>query len=178
MNGISRRVLIANAAGGVLGVAGCGGGGSAPPISSGSSGSSGSSASAAALPAVTAWQPSSNDIDPQVKTRAVRLIEALGNWGQGQGGVGPARSRTSAQGLDPTLVAKAGPLEIRTAERHLNCKQRADVLGIETTVVSDHQRTALARQASALPAVRAQLATETTALDKLMSRYGPAANGS
>jgi hypothetical protein len=116
VDGISRRVLIAGAAGGVLGAAGCGSGGGAPPVGAASSGPSGppgpsgSAASAAALPAVAAWQPSSNDIDPQVKTRAVRLIEALGNWGQGQGGTGPARSRTSALGLDPALVAQAGPV--------------------------------------------------------------------
>ena len=57
---------------------------------------------------MTAWQPSSNDIDPQVKTRAVRLIEALGNWSTGHGGAAAARARVTALGLDPSRAGQAG----------------------------------------------------------------------
>ena len=108
----------------MLGAAACGASGGAEPSApagSGSAAPAGSGAaptavpsaatpSAAVLPTVIAWHPSSNDIDPQVKARAVQLIEALGNWGPGQGGTGAARARTSALGLDPALAAQAGPV--------------------------------------------------------------------
>ena len=110
MDGISRRVLIAGAGAGVLGAAGCGSGGGNSSGGATASASASASATAAALPAVTAWQPSSNDIDPQVKARAVQLVEALGSWEPGQGSTAAARARTSALGLDPALVAQAGPL--------------------------------------------------------------------
>jgi hypothetical protein len=99
---------------------------SAQPTASASSSSASSSASpssttapttspsasptAAPLPATTAWQPSSNDIDPQVKLRAVQLIEALGAWPEGQQGTAAARAKVSALGLDPALAAQAGGL--------------------------------------------------------------------
>ncbi|QMU73848.1 hypothetical protein GXP74_15860 [Streptacidiphilus sp. P02-A3a] len=49
-------------------------------------------------------------MDPQVKLRAVRLIEALGSWPTGQRGLAAARGRVAALGLDPALAAQAGPL--------------------------------------------------------------------
>ncbi|WP_225447088.1 hypothetical protein [Streptacidiphilus sp. PB12-B1b] len=121
MDGISRRALLTGAAAGVLAAAGCGAGGGSTPTTSGpadgspsalhpGTGSASASASQAALPTVTPWQPSSNDIDPQVKARAAQLIESLGTWGPGQGGAAAARSRVSALGLDPALAAQAGPV--------------------------------------------------------------------
>ena len=108
-----------------------------------------------------------------------RVLASFKQWSACMASSGYHYRTPFEAGADPRWgSAKASPLEIRTAERDLSCKQRADVLGVETTVVSDYQRTALARQASALPGIRAQLAAETTALDKLMSRYGPAASGS
>lgn len=32
------------------------------------------------LARATSWHPSPDDVDPQVKPRAIQLIEALGNW--------------------------------------------------------------------------------------------------
>ncbi|MGY6019942.1 hypothetical protein [Streptomyces spinosirectus] len=63
-----------------------------------------------ALPRAAAWQPSPNDVDPQVKLRAVRLVEALGSWHTGEHGVVAARRRVSALGLDPGLAGSAAPL--------------------------------------------------------------------
>ena len=112
--------MITGAAAGVLCVAGCTSGSNpepsmttaspsvVPPTASPSPSPSPSPPALPALPAVTVWQPSSNDIDPQVKTRAVRLIEALGNWPTGHGGSAAARARVTALGLDPTLVDQAG----------------------------------------------------------------------
>lgn len=113
--------MIAGTAAGVLGaLAGCssgrGTGGTNPASASASTPASSSSAaaspsaSAAALPAATVWAPSSNDIDPLVKLRAVQLIEALGSWSTGQQGLPAARGRVAALGLDPALAAQAGPL--------------------------------------------------------------------
>ncbi|MEZ0093234.1 hypothetical protein [Streptacidiphilus sp. EB129] len=67
-----------------------------------------STAPAPVLPVTTPWQPSSNDVDPQVKQRAVSLIEALGAWPAGGRGAAAARARVSALGLDPGLVDQAG----------------------------------------------------------------------
>ncbi|MEY9839204.1 hypothetical protein [Streptacidiphilus sp. EB103A] len=133
-SGISRRVLVAGTAAGLTagltaGAAGCSsnrqpsaaGSTSAPPTASTPSSSAPSSSapasssaaaspSAAPLPSTTLWQPSSNDIDPQVKLRAVQLIEALGAWSAGQQGTAAARAKVSALGLDPSLAAQAGGL--------------------------------------------------------------------
>ncbi|WP_370081876.1 hypothetical protein [Streptacidiphilus sp. MAP12-16] len=128
MNSLSRRTLLAGTAAGLLGAAGCGAGHThapapaptspTPPLTATTrtptgvptTASASPSASGAALPAVTVWQPSSNDIDPQVKLRAVQLVEALGNWSQGQQGTAAARSRVAALGLDPALAGQAGAL--------------------------------------------------------------------
>ncbi|MFI5824158.1 hypothetical protein ACIA8I_34505 [Streptomyces rishiriensis] len=62
------------------------------------------------LPRATPWHPSPDDVDPQVKLRAVQLIVALGSWRTGEQGAAAARRRVSALGLDPGLVGQAGPL--------------------------------------------------------------------
>ncbi|MEY9846059.1 hypothetical protein [Streptacidiphilus sp. MAP5-3] len=120
---VSRRSVLAVGAGAVVGlVAACSSATHSPTGASATSTTSHptplpSSAvpsthtsSAAALPATTAWQPSSNDIDPQVKLRAVRLIEALGSWPVGGSGEAAAARRAAAAGYDPGLAAQAGGL--------------------------------------------------------------------
>ena len=72
-----------------------------------------------------------------------------------------------------STAATANPLEIRTAERDVSCKLRVNLLNVEFAVVSDYQQAALARNASALAAAKVQLAGESSALSRLMSRYGP-----
>ncbi|PYC84753.1 hypothetical protein C7C46_07130 [Streptomyces tateyamensis] len=48
---------------------------------------------------------------PDVKLRAVQVVEALGNWPPGGTGSAAAQARLAALGgLDPALVAQAGPL--------------------------------------------------------------------
>lgn len=117
VDSLSRRALLAGAVAGALGTAGCDSGHGAPAPASGPasttaapSASPSASGTSGALPRFAPWQPSSNDIDPQVKLRAVQLIEALGNWPTGQQGLTAARGRVSALGLDPALAAQAGPL--------------------------------------------------------------------
>lgn len=68
------------------------------------------STTTAALPATTPWRPGPSEIDPAVKLRATQLVEALGSWQPGQGGLAAARGRVSALGLDPSLAAQAGGL--------------------------------------------------------------------
>ncbi|MFD0331130.1 hypothetical protein ACFQZC_30650 [Streptacidiphilus monticola] len=75
---------------------------SRPTVSPSSSGPSGT-----ALPSVTRWSPSPNDIQPAVKLRAVRLIEALGNWTPADP---DPRSRASKAGYRANLVSQADGL--------------------------------------------------------------------
>lgn len=77
-----------------------------PPSPAGS----GTAPTPSALPRATAWQPGTDDVDPQVKLRAVQLVEALGSWPAGGGGLAAARRRVSALGLDPGLAESAKPL--------------------------------------------------------------------
>ncbi|MGF1429811.1 hypothetical protein [Kitasatospora sp. LaBMicrA B282] len=71
----------------------------------------------AGLPATTAWTPGPGEIQPDVKLRAVQLIEALGGWPAGGEGTAAARARVAGLGgVDPGLVDQAGPL-LPTAEQ-------------------------------------------------------------
>jgi hypothetical protein len=55
--------------------------------------------------------PGPGEIRPDVKLRAVQVVEALGNWPPGGSGSTAAQARLGALGgLDPALVAQAGPL--------------------------------------------------------------------
>ncbi|MDH6577421.1 hypothetical protein [Kitasatospora sp. MAP5-34] len=121
-------MLLAAATGSLIGLAGCSSGRStapattpapstSPPPSSSPSPSAPSvlstsapAAPGAALPATTPWLPGPGEIDPDVKLRAVQLVEAIGAWPAGGGGVPAAQSRVSALGLDPGLAGQAGPL--------------------------------------------------------------------
>jgi hypothetical protein len=50
-----------------------------------------------ALPTVAPWQPSSSDVEPAAKQRAVRVIEAIGSWAVvKRGAAAAAASRVSA----------------------------------------------------------------------------------
>ena len=63
------------------------------------------------LPTTHPWLPSSAEIEPQVKLRAVRLLEAIATWRTGQAGLVAARRRVAALGYDPSLVDQvADPL--------------------------------------------------------------------
>lgn len=103
--GVSRRTLLSGAAALVVGASGCssgkksGGGGFGSVLPGGT-----------ALPHATQWRPSASDIQPDVKLRAVQLVEALGTWRPGGGGAAKARERTAALGLPAALAEQAGPL--------------------------------------------------------------------
>ncbi|MFI6449531.1 hypothetical protein [Kitasatospora sp. NPDC050543] len=133
---LPRRALLITAGGVLLAGAGCSGRpgtpapGTPPPSSSSSSSSSSAPATSAIAtatatatatgtppptpsagpPATTAWTPGPGEVEPDVKLRAVQLVEALGAWPAGEGGADAARARVSALGLDPALVDQAGTL--------------------------------------------------------------------
>ncbi|WP_405755102.1 hypothetical protein OG372_34420 [Streptomyces sp. NBC_01020] len=109
-----RRSVLLSAAALALTASGCSGPATRSPQLSAptASGSAPGSAtpSAAALPHTTPWRPNAADVDPQVKLRAVQLIEALGTWRPGGGGVAKARAKVTALGLHGALADQAGPL--------------------------------------------------------------------
>jgi len=114
---IPRRAMLLGAAGGLLAGAGCSSASrtapeQTPALPSTGSPSPGSAtpSAAAALPATTAWTPGPGEVQPDVKLRAVQLVEALGAWPPGGQGIAAARARVSALGLDPALADQAGPL--------------------------------------------------------------------
>ncbi|PZF81490.1 hypothetical protein [Jiangella anatolica] len=61
------------------------------------------------LPASAPWQPGANEISPEVKVAAVRVLEALGTVPDGVP-VSPAADRLTAAGAAPALEGFAGPL--------------------------------------------------------------------
>ncbi|GHI03906.1 hypothetical protein AQI88_08460 [Streptomyces cellostaticus] len=110
---VGRRAVLWAVAGAALGAAaGCSGAAASrarpAPWSSGTA----SPWPSPALPRTTAWRPTSAEVDPEVKLRAVRLVEAIGAWPYGHGGRAAARSRVAALGLGlpRDLVDQAGPL--------------------------------------------------------------------
>ncbi|GHF83292.1 hypothetical protein GCM10018790_71180 [Kitasatospora xanthocidica] len=71
------------------------------------------------LPERPLWQPGPDEIQPDVKRRAVELVVALGAWPPGGQGVEAARARVAALGLPPALAEQAGPLAPAAAEASL-----------------------------------------------------------
>ncbi|MFB7475172.1 hypothetical protein [Kitasatospora sp. NPDC056184] len=124
---VRRRTVLVGGLGAVLGAAcGCASGGSPTPapgatastpaatVSVAASTPAAPQASAAlptfALPTAAPWLPGPGEVQPDVKLRAVQLIEALGTWGRGGQGLEAARGRVAALGLPPQLADQAGPL--------------------------------------------------------------------
>jgi hypothetical protein len=67
------------------------------------------------LPVVSPWEAGGNEISPEIKLAAARVLEALGMVPDGAAGaagaaVGPAADRLTAVGADPALAAAAGAL--------------------------------------------------------------------
>ncbi|AUG75097.1 hypothetical protein CFP65_0113 [Kitasatospora sp. MMS16-BH015] len=83
---------------------------STPSVPGPPSASAPPSASGPALPAAAPWTPGPGELQPDVKLRAVQLVEALGSWPAGTGGAAQAGAAVSALGLDPALAGQAGPL--------------------------------------------------------------------
>ncbi len=63
-----------------------------------------SGTTSASLPRPTPWTPSPRDVSPQVKTTAVRMVEAAGTWAQGDAGVDGARRRLQETGYNADLA--------------------------------------------------------------------------
>ncbi|WP_438489374.1 hypothetical protein [Streptomyces sp. S186] len=100
-----RRALLKAAPAALLGVAGCAGG---EPAKAPSSARPSASETARQLPTVGPWRPSPGEVRPEVKTRAVELVRAIGAWPTGERDA--AMARVGALGLPPTLVDQAGAL--------------------------------------------------------------------
>ncbi|WP_035802942.1 hypothetical protein [Kitasatospora mediocidica] len=115
--GVDRRGALAGALGLAL-AAGCGTGssstgnghGSPTPTVPTSPTTTSASPNPPALPATSPWLPGPGEIQPDVKLRAVQLVEALGSWPTGGQGVSAAGARVAPLGLDPALADQAGPL--------------------------------------------------------------------
>ncbi|MFB7620083.1 hypothetical protein [Kitasatospora sp. NPDC056181] len=125
-----RRTVLAGGLAVLLGVAGCGSGSSGrssapssgtapspstatptgPTTPSSSAPASPAPSPSATLPATTPWEPGPGEVSPDVKRRAVELVEALGAWSTGGQGVAAAQQRVAALGLPPSLADQAGPL--------------------------------------------------------------------
>ncbi|MCC5474801.1 hypothetical protein [Streptomyces barringtoniae] len=106
-----RRTVLAALAGVALGAAGCSGRTTpaAHPSRKATAGI-GSPSPSPVLPRTTPWRPTSAEVQPAAKLRAVRLVEAIGAWADGHGGAAAARARVAALGLPASLVGRAGPL--------------------------------------------------------------------
>ncbi|MFF2660028.1 hypothetical protein ACFVUH_22015 [Kitasatospora sp. NPDC058032] len=127
-----RRAVLVGGLGVALGAAcGCSNGGSngagsregatattspAPPGPAGAPTTTPLPTASATLPTATPWRPGPGEVQPDVKLRAVELIEALGTWGPGGQGPAAARERVAALGLPPQLADQAGPLLPADAE--------------------------------------------------------------
>ncbi|MFI9271474.1 hypothetical protein ACIGXM_12270 [Kitasatospora sp. NPDC052896] len=106
-----RRALLAAVVGAAVCAAGCGGSRTAGPTPRASARpSTAAGPSSLVLPATRPWLPGPGEIQPDVKLRAVQLVEALGAWPAGGAGPAAARARVAALGLDPGLADQAGPL--------------------------------------------------------------------
>ncbi|WP_234490678.1 hypothetical protein [Streptomyces sp. MBT33] len=116
MTRVSRRAALLGAVGCVCGVAGCTD--RSPRTAARSSATTPAVAVSpsprashrAGLPRTTPWRPTSAEVTPAAKLRAVRLVEAVGAWRPGESGTAAARSRVAALHLGPALVGQAGPL--------------------------------------------------------------------
>lgn len=64
----------------------------------------------AALPATHAWVARRGEVEPAVKARATRLVEAVGAWTGGRGDLASARARAAAAGFAPGLADELAPL--------------------------------------------------------------------
>jgi hypothetical protein len=110
-----RRALLGALAGVALGAAGCSGGTAPAAHPSHRPRPSAAPATPSApptpgLPRTTPWRPTSAEVEPAAKLRAVQLVEAIGAWPDGHGGPAAARARVTALGLPAALADEAGPL--------------------------------------------------------------------
>ncbi|WP_225097742.1 hypothetical protein [Streptomyces sp. CoH27] len=115
-----RRAVLMSLVGVAVGVAGCSGRTGSPasqspqrsrtPTSSSPPTPATSPSPSSGLPHTTPWRPTSAEVEPTAKSRAVQVVETIGAWADGQGGAAAARSRVGALGLPAGLVAQAGPL--------------------------------------------------------------------
>jgi hypothetical protein len=103
---ISRRALLSGFGLGAAAVLGGCGGSSPSSASHGVASPTPSPTPTAQLPQLTAWTARPGEVNPAVKARATRLLQAVGSWTSG--GAAAARDRASAAGYDPTLVDSLG----------------------------------------------------------------------
>ncbi|MCX4784882.1 MULTISPECIES: hypothetical protein [unclassified Streptomyces] len=105
---LGRRALLLGTGGLLVGTAGCTA--TSRTAAGPSTSASTPQSSSPPLPTTTAWRPGRDDVDPDVKLRAVQVVEAIGAWPAGQGSAAAAKKRVAALGAAPSLVDSAGPL--------------------------------------------------------------------
>jgi hypothetical protein len=76
-------------------------------------------------------------------------------------------------GGDPRwqTASAASPTEIQTTRHDITCKLRVNLLGVEYTVQSGYETTAIAKNSQALAPITASLGPEATAISHLMTQY-------
>lgn len=113
--------MLAAAVGTVAGVCGCSDRTATPGAGTATTSSTAAPANTvsptfAGLPGATPWVPGPGEVEPDVKLRAVQLVEAIGSWPAGGQGPAAARGRVAALGLDPGLVDQGAELLVRGEE--------------------------------------------------------------
>ncbi|MFG2693297.1 hypothetical protein [Kitasatospora sp. NPDC048407] len=73
-------------------------------------GSPSPSPAGSAFPSPAAWQPGPGELQPDVKLRAVQVVEAIGSWPPGGQGAAAAGQRVAALGLPAGLAQQGGAL--------------------------------------------------------------------
>ncbi|MFB7914489.1 hypothetical protein [Streptomyces sp. NPDC056061] len=116
-----RRAVLLSTAGLLMGATGCAATSrrATGPSESASPPGPAASSPPAPLPATTAWRPNRDDVEPDVKLRAVQVVEAIGAWPAGQGGADAAKRRLVALGAAPSLLDRAGPMRPAAPEAAL-----------------------------------------------------------
>lgn len=93
-------------AAGVVGVASCSGASASASLPANSR----TASAVGTLPSTHPWHSQSGDVAPSIKARATLLLETVGAWAGGGGGVPAARARATRAGFNPALVAALAPL--------------------------------------------------------------------
>jgi hypothetical protein len=105
--------------------------------------------------------------------RDPRVLAAYAKWSSCMRAFGYRYATPYDAGGDPRwqTATAASPTEIQTTQHDITCKLRVNLLGVEYTVQSGYETTAIAKNAQALAPITASLGPEATAISHLMTQY-------
>jgi hypothetical protein len=110
-----------------------------PTTAAPSPSSSAATSRVAELPAPAPWVAEPGEVRPAVKRRALQALETIGTWSAAGGGSRAAASaRLRALGVDPALIAQAGPLlgDDRAAVTRVVDAQYGGILASSSSVLA------------------------------------------